>query len=311
MKKLLLILGLMMVLMISLASAEMIDDFTGSLGTIAGQNNSQGYTYVVDYGTSEVIANDTLYVTNSESSVQFDYVDGQLIESSVLCDAGICQLGVGNYSDDPVAFKMSLYPEETYQVTCGSGIAARTALEVNTSKYHLLGLRVNMTNNSIDCYFDGAYVMTRDLGSIGVIDGYGFVQSSGISMYVDWISTDGSRPCTPNWSCSDYADCVSPANNVSCTNVTDVNSCGETYTGNYSEFETQECVYPSSSSSSGTRYLVDADGNIVGVSQNGGVVQSLVPENKAPFLSLAGGDSFDVKAWFGNLIANIKGWFVK
>jgi len=50
--------------------------------------------------------------------------------------------------------------------------------------------------------------------------------------------------CTPNWSCNGHETCVSPMPNANCNSVTDLNTCGETYSGNYSEFTPQTCSYP-------------------------------------------------------------------
>ena len=116
-------------------------------------------------------------------------------------------------------------------------------------------------------------------------------------------------PCTPDWSCVGYQECVSPATEAMCNNVTDINACGDIYSGNYSEFNTSECSYPSSSSS-GTRYAVDADGNVVGVYQGTTLVHTAtVPEPEGTFLSITGGEAFDIKAWWNDLMSTIRGWF--
>jgi hypothetical protein len=117
--------------------------------------------------------------------------------------------------------------------------------------------------------------------------------------------------CTPDWSCTGYEECVSPATTAACNNVTDNNACGETYSGNYSEFATTTCTYPSSSGGSGTSYAVDASGNVVGVYQGTTLVQSTQTEQKGTFLSLTGGEPFDLKTWWNNLVTTIKGWFTQ
>jgi hypothetical protein len=71
-------------------------------------------------------------------------------------------------------------------------------------------------------------------------------------------------------------------------------------------------VQESSSSGSRTRYAVDAGGNVVGVYQGSTLIQSIpVAEEKGTFLSLGGGESFDIKAWATGLWTTIKGWFVQ
>lgn len=48
--------------------------------------------------------------------------------------------------------------------------------------------------------------------------------------------------CTPDWSCNGYSACMQN-NSQNCNSVLDLNSCGETYTGDYSEFAPQSCTY--------------------------------------------------------------------
>jgi hypothetical protein len=49
-------------------------------------------------------------------------------------------------------------------------------------------------------------------------------------------------PCQPNWSCIGYAVCNSSDLQV-CNNVTDLNTCGILYSGDYSEFTPQACDF--------------------------------------------------------------------
>jgi hypothetical protein len=123
--------------------------------------------------------------------------------------------------------------------------------------------------------------------------------------------------CTPSWNCTGFEACVSPATTASCNETEDLNGCFATtslaadqYSGNYSEFNTSACTYPSSGG--GTRYVVDADGNLVGV-QSGGAVQMTAPvaEEKGTFLSLTGGQNFDFVGWLKGLWTTMKGWFVQ
>lgn len=53
---------------------------------------------------------------------------------------------------------------------------------------------------------------------------------------------EGLPFCYPNWSCTAYAACL-PNNTQQCNLVTDTNICGDSYTGDYSEFTPQACVY--------------------------------------------------------------------
>jgi hypothetical protein len=49
--------------------------------------------------------------------------------------------------------------------------------------------------------------------------------------------------CVPNWVCSGYSDCLLNGTHT-CNATTDLNQCGDAYTGNYSEFEVKQCIYP-------------------------------------------------------------------
>jgi len=51
------------------------------------------------------------------------------------------------------------------------------------------------------------------------------------------VNVDNFSLCTPDWVCSDYGDCIN--NSILCNDTIDLNSCGEAYTGNYSEFPPQ------------------------------------------------------------------------
>jgi hypothetical protein len=68
----------------------------------------------------------------------------------------------------------------------------------------------------------------------------------------------------------------------------------------------------SSGRSSGTRYAVNAAGEVVGI-QQGNAFQQLPQQaqDRGTFLSLTGGESFDVKAWATDLWTTVKGWFVQ
>lgn len=58
-----------------------------------------------------------------------------------------------------------------------------------------------------------------------------------------WSITDGGlAPCTPDWTCNGYGACLFN-NTKECNSVTDLNICGDTYLGDYSEFPPQLCIY--------------------------------------------------------------------
>lgn len=68
-----------------------------------------------------------------------------------------------------------------------------------------------------------------------------YLYSASSNIRFDNISiTMGS--CVPDWSCNGYDVCLSNSTQ-NCNSVTDLNFCGETYSGDYSEFPPQSCTY--------------------------------------------------------------------
>jgi hypothetical protein len=58
----------------------------------------------------------------------------------------------------------------------------------------------------------------------------------------DYAGCDFSIACTPNWTCSGYGDC-NASDLAPCNETVDENTCGEAYSGDYSEFVGQSCNY--------------------------------------------------------------------
>lgn len=58
----------------------------------------------------------------------------------------------------------------------------------------------------------------------------------------DIWTANNPLPCNPSWTCNGYTTC--DINNMqNCNNVTDANNCAIPYTGNYSEFTPNTCIY--------------------------------------------------------------------
>lgn len=58
-------------------------------------------------------------------------------------------------------------------------------------------------------------------------------------LVVSYGALNITNPCVENWTCSGYGSCVNLTQD--CIAVTDENTCGTNYTGNYSEFSPQAC----------------------------------------------------------------------
>jgi len=59
----------------------------------------------------------------------------------------------------------------------------------------------------------------------------------------NWTITDGGYyfNCTPNWTCDTFGSCNS-SNILPCTSVADLNFCGESFTGNITDYD-DACIY--------------------------------------------------------------------
>jgi hypothetical protein len=99
--------------------------------------------------------------------------------------------------------------------------------------------RVQQSGNNVLIYADGILKGNTTIQYFNTTyEGMGlWVNQLGES--VDSIELN---QCFPNWSCVAYAACL-PNNTQQCNQAIDTNICGESYTGNYSEFLPQSCVY--------------------------------------------------------------------
>jgi hypothetical protein len=104
--------------------------------------------------------------------------------------------------------------------------------------YNSTGVYENCNYNlSIGNLYSGIY---NNQGINGIIDSVYFHDIVGDDEI--WGELFNDQFCTPNWTCDGYAACL-PNNTQECNSVLDLNTCGDTYGGDYSEFEPQVCVY--------------------------------------------------------------------
>jgi Concanavalin A-like lectin/glucanases superfamily len=97
------------------------------------------------------------------------------------------------------------------------------------------------------------YSINGDYGTIGYIDEVGVFNKTLSQNEIDLLYNEGlgcqypftdcpiPTNCTPNWVCLDYSDCQENDTFSVCIAVTDLAMCGESYTGDYSEFEVNPC----------------------------------------------------------------------
>jgi hypothetical protein len=92
---------------------------------------------------------------------------------------------------------------------------------------------------------NGVYTQTYELNIADAVDNGGSVKfyfhpfNADTGGYYESQIDYAYTPCTPNWSCNGYAECIN--DEQVCNSVEDLNTCGETYGGDYSEFDPLVC----------------------------------------------------------------------
>jgi len=103
-----------------------------------------------------------------------------------------------------------------------------------------------VTNSTIENFMLSGYTTSFNFGSATennlikdsiVTSNYTDFGTGNTFSNITWL-------CDSNWSCNGYETCVEPMVNANCNSVTDLNTCGEIYSGDYSEFTPQTCSYP-------------------------------------------------------------------
>jgi hypothetical protein len=84
----------------------------------------------------------------------------------------------------------------------------------------------------------GGGLSSQYIDEIKIYD-YAMSESEVLTSYEEYVP---ELNCTPDWICSGYGACNS-SDLQPCNAVTDLNTCGESYTGDYSEFTPQACDF--------------------------------------------------------------------
>ena len=118
----------------------------------------------------------------------------------------------------------------------------------------------NLTTYSIGDFFPSppalyvGYAGNGDFGTNGFIDEVGvfnktlsqdeitYLYNEGLGCQYPFTDCPTPANCTPIWVCSGY-DACNASDYQECNSVIDTNMCGDTYSGDYSEFEPQSCDY--------------------------------------------------------------------
>ncbi|MCJ7766802.1 hypothetical protein MUP79_00220 [Candidatus Bathyarchaeota archaeon] len=196
---------------------------------------------VVEFGSSPYWLH--TYVTNLGSYgygsiwwVLYVGLDGQLIQDYSYLPIGI----TSTYQD--FHFQRRNNPDGTFWI----------AYYVDNVLYgnQTSAMRGDWSSPALDCGTDPTCIVNvDDFPTDNTYLGFeGYAGYSNHYVTYDYIDVQvyryANESCTANWQCSTWDNCTNPAPNVSCVAVTDANNCGDEYSGNFSEFGVQACVYP-------------------------------------------------------------------
>jgi hypothetical protein len=139
------------------------------------------------------------------------------------------------------------FNNDDLQVSCGGACSCTTNTTLVSPEAYNYSVDIDIdtiTGNIIVMRNDSQQVTTTYSGcDISQFNTLLFMRYSPDNYFYDFSITDNNPDiCTPNWTCSAYAACL-PNNTQLCNVAVDNNSCGEMYSGDYSEFTPQSCVY--------------------------------------------------------------------
>jgi len=242
MMKKIMILLLTAILMVSGAGAvpDMIEDFNHPNGAINQFSyNNHGFVYNTAQGSGDYCdyVNNEGYCSTEQNQAGFNktgYGGNYIIEfDSKWDDNSAFNLGGGLGTQWGIKLEMMNGGNVNYNPDNGGATLLGAYLE--DTWYHFTIL-VDETARNVTIWVDddeySGFTWSNNLPT-----GYFLQSEGGSSIWFDNITIDS--PCTPDWSCSGYSECL--LNEQECDEVTDLNACGEVYGGDYSEFSLQSC----------------------------------------------------------------------
>jgi len=145
----------------------------------------------------------------------------------------------------------------------GLGSIYESFSDINRSKW--IGVSVYLDENNIEFYIDSELKqnITTDFITNQSTFNHIIIRSDTNKLRFDNFSLFyGQLPdipinCTPIWNCSGYGSCINDTQ--FCNEVLDLNGCGESYTGNFSEFAPQSCITPTIPEENETAIVLSED----------------------------------------------------
>jgi len=130
------------------------------------------------------------------------------------------------------------YSEWTDNECIEDGFMRQTRIETSNHNYCNESLTREIQNETCDC-------ISTEISRECVENVTALVNYSWNYPYCgpdsEYVYDESCLICIPNWICTEYSECMSD-NYQYCLDVSDINNCGQCYTGDYSEF-IKECNY--------------------------------------------------------------------
>lgn len=191
-----------------------------------------------------IMSPDTYYNTTQVLEFDWNRVEFMNYNSSL-------ELFLGQNISNPTAY-FELYFLHESNGTDGSIVCDTNSTTYYENTWYHMKIVIDKDNLLISVYNDGSPVCENIsyTESVGDTDFWAVFGSTGayesVAQFDNVVNYNGSEtpyyiPCTPNWVCGGYDSCQLNHTQV-CNNATDLNSCGESYGGDLSEF-TDSCYY--------------------------------------------------------------------
>lgn len=147
------------------------------------------------------------------------------------------------YSGNPQELTFTF--DGTYLTIARSGYGQIGSLCSVDATQHNIAIEINSTGY-IRTYIDGLPCADGQddwhTANPEVYDDTLLLRGVNVNEIIDNFYMDYSPLCFPNWLCDGYGSCMQN-NTQNCIAVADDNECGQTYSGDYSEFTPQVCSY--------------------------------------------------------------------
>jgi hypothetical protein len=241
MKKIMVLFAALMLMATAMVSAVTFDDDFNSTPFPAWSQDGSLANFTWD-GVSSVSGVGRNYQNISGFDVTKDYtVD---IDASFPVTGKTFTLAMGGKTNGLAnyAFWINFLPT-SITIKCIGGNICKLNNDAVTTQTFAVGPGLGNSHLTLDYHAGTLTYLVNSVALASTTVNFHNTTSNTFELYMSTtnVSVDRIRlnQCAPDWSCSGYGACVDGLQ--LCNAVTDGNTCGSTYTGDYSEFTPQEC----------------------------------------------------------------------